>query len=49
MPIIFSTISTTANTALIAVPPGFAAPAGWQPEEDENQLDELRLNVVEVK
>ncbi len=24
-------------------------PAGWQPEEDENQLDELRLNVVEVK
>ena len=27
MPIIFSTISTTANTALIAVPPGFAAPA----------------------
>ncbi|WP_234413579.1 hypothetical protein, partial [Providencia alcalifaciens] len=24
-------------------------PACWQPEEDENQLDELRLNVVEVK
>lgn len=24
-------------------------PAGWQPEEDENQLDELRLNVVEVE
>ncbi|HHU9639962.1 TPA: hypothetical protein ACUKBG_004980, partial [Escherichia coli] len=24
-------------------------PSGWQPEEDENQLDELRLNVVEVK
>ena len=24
-------------------------PAGWQPEEDDNQLDELRLNVVEVK
>ena len=24
-------------------------PAGWQPEEDDAQLDELRLNVVEVK
>lgn len=24
-------------------------PARWQPEEDENQLDELRLNVVEVR
>ena len=24
-------------------------PAGWQPEEDDTQLDELRLNVVEVK
>ncbi|STR39628.1 tRNA(Cytosine32)-2-thiocytidine synthetase [Klebsiella michiganensis] len=24
-------------------------PAGWQPDEDDAQLDELRLNVVEVK
>jgi len=24
-------------------------PAGWQPEDDDNQLDELRLNVLEVK
>jgi len=24
-------------------------PAGWQPEDDAAQLDELRLNVVEVK
>ncbi|MDQ8575209.1 hypothetical protein, partial [Klebsiella aerogenes] len=24
-------------------------PAGWQPEEEDAQLDELRLNVVEVK
>ncbi|WP_249744048.1 hypothetical protein, partial [Enterobacter cloacae] len=24
-------------------------PAGWQPEEDDNQFDELRLNVLEVK
>ena len=24
-------------------------PAGWQPEEDESQLDEMRLNVLEVK
>ncbi len=24
-------------------------PVGWQPEEEDGQLDELRLNVVEVK
>lgn len=24
-------------------------PAGWQPEEEDARLDELRLNVVEVK
>ncbi|MGU7875696.1 tRNA 2-thiocytidine(32) synthetase TtcA, partial [Escherichia coli] len=24
-------------------------PAGWQPEEEDAQFDELRLNVVEVK
>ena len=24
-------------------------PAGWQPEEDDTQLDEMRLNVIEVK
>ena len=24
-------------------------PAGWQPEEDDNQFEELRLNVLEVK
>ena len=24
-------------------------PAGWQPEEDDSQLEELRLNVLEVK
>ncbi|MNR55426.1 tRNA 2-thiocytidine biosynthesis protein TtcA [compost metagenome] len=24
-------------------------PAGWQPEEDDSQLDEMRLNIVEVK
>jgi len=24
-------------------------PAGWQPDEDDAQLDELRLNGVEVK
>jgi tRNA 2-thiocytidine biosynthesis protein TtcA len=24
-------------------------PVGWQPEEDDAQLDALRLNVIEVK
>ncbi len=24
-------------------------PAGWQPEEEDARLDELRLNVVEVR
>ncbi|WP_303708157.1 hypothetical protein, partial [Pseudomonas aeruginosa] len=24
-------------------------PAGWQPEEEDAQFDELRLNVLEVK
>jgi tRNA 2-thiocytidine biosynthesis protein TtcA len=24
-------------------------PAGWQPEEDDVKLDEMRLNVLEVK
>ena len=28
---------------------GTAQPAGWQPEEEDAQFDELRLNVVEVK
>ena len=24
-------------------------PAGWQPEDDDNQFEALRLNVLEVK